>query len=175
MRILKKGSFIGFPYVTVINLKVTEGVWYMETRQGAHAGARVLYGVPITDAIASGDVQRMTAMHEEAMAHYAATADVVRLLPELERAIQAKGGVIRPLYAVTIQDAMARGDAAEIARLKAQVDVYQGMLASSATHTNVVPPYGIAIQEAKARGDEAEVRRLTAQAESLLAQLNATK
>ena len=65
----------------------------METRQGAHAAPRIVW-CSITDAIASGDVQRMTAMHEEAMAHYAATADVVRLLPNWS-AHQAKGGVIR--------------------------------------------------------------------------------
>ena len=51
-----------------------------------------------------------------------------RLLPELEKAIQAKGGPIRVLYGVSIQDAIARGDQAEIARLKGRSGLLQSLV-----------------------------------------------
>ena len=147
----------------------------MAAPQTNYGGVVPLYGVAMSDAMASGDVNKMTAIRDQAFAHLAADAEVARLLPELEKAIQSKGGLIRPLYAVTIQDALARGDAAEIARLKAEVASYNTMLTPGASYPGPIPPYGVAIQDAKARGDEAEVKRLTALAESLLAQLNATK
>lgn len=136
------------------------------------------YGIAMTDAIASGDTAKMSAARDAAFAHLATSADVARLLPELEKAIKAKGGPIRPLYAVTIQDAVARGDAAELSRLKGEVASYSALLngvGTGAVGNATVMPYGVAIQDAKGRGDEAEVQRLTALAQSLLAQLNATK
>lgn len=134
------------------------------------------YGIAMTEAIASGDAAKMSAARDAAFTHLAASADVTRLLPELEKAIKAKGGVIRPLYGVTIQDALARGDAAELSRLKGEVASYSAMLGGGASVGNAtVMPYGVAIQDAKGRGDEAEVQRLTALAQSLLSQLNATK
>lgn len=87
-----------------------------------------MYGVPIQDAIASGDVNKMSAIREQAFAYLAAVAEVERLLPALDTAIKAKGGPIRTLYGVTIQDAVQRGDQAELARLKAEVAYYQRLL-----------------------------------------------
>jgi hypothetical protein len=139
------------------------------------------YGIAMTEAIASGDVSQMSAARDAAFTHMASIADVARLLPELEKAIQAKGAIIRPLYAVTIQDAKARGDTAELARIKDELHAYAGMLnlpvatGNTSVANAAITPYGVAIQDAKARGDEAEVKRLTAVAESLLAQLHASK
>ncbi len=142
-----------------------------------------MYAVAMSEAIASGDAAKMAAARNDAFAYMASAAEVAQLLPELEKAIQAKGGIIRPLYGVTIQDAKARGDTAELASIKGELDAYASLLATSnpvaigngnATHPPVTP-YGVAIQDAKARGDDAEVKRLTAVAEGLLAQLNATK
>lgn len=137
-----------------------------------------LYGMAINDAIASGDGAKMRAVRDAAHDHLATAGEVMRLLPALETAIQSTGnggGVIRPLYAVTIQDALARGDAAEIARLKAEVASYSTTLASGSAANMPIVPYGVAIQDAKTRGDSAEVQRLTALAQSLMGQLNATK
>jgi hypothetical protein len=132
-----------------------------------------LYAVAMSDAIASGDVNAMIAARDAAFDHLAAAQDVTRLLPALESALKAKGAVIRPLYAVTIQDTLARGNAAEIANLKAELASYASLLDAQAKTPSPMVPYGVAIQDAKARGDSAEVARLTALAQSLLAQLNA--
>ena len=135
-----------------------------------------LYGMAINDAISSGDAAKMSAVRDAAYQHLATAADVTRLLPALENAIKAKGGVIRPLYAVTIQDALARGDAGELARLKAEVASYAAALSGNAAAANgPILPYGVAIQDATARGDTAEVQRLTTLAQSLMAQLTAAK
>lgn len=132
-----------------------------------------LYAVAMNQAIASGDLAQLQAARDAAFDHLANADEVRRLLPELDNAIRGLGGPIRPLYAVTIQDALKRGDRAEIARLRAEVDTYRSQLGGSDAEHTPLPPYGVAIQDAKARGDEDEVRRLTARAESLLAQLNA--
>ncbi len=89
---------------------------------------RPLYAVPIHEAIASGDVAKMTAVRTEVFAFLASVAEVERLLPALDSAITGKGGPITALYAVSIQDAVARGDQAELARMKAEVDYYRRML-----------------------------------------------
>ena len=98
-----------------------------------------------------------------------------RLLPQVEKALATQGGPVRPLYAVTIQDALARGDQAEIARIKGEIAAYAQLIANPETAPMPVTPYGVAIQQAKDRGDQAEVERLTKVAEGLLAQLNAGK
>ncbi|MFZ6746218.1 DUF1843 domain-containing protein [Undibacterium sp. JH2W] len=146
----------------------------MTTNKETFGTIHPMYAVAMSDAIASGDAAQLSAAREAAFSHLAAAADVARLLPELESAIKSKGGVIRPLYAVTIQDAVARGDAVEIARLKTELTTYNNLLGgASAFHP--VTPYGVAIQDAQARGDHAEVDRLKAYAQSLLAQLNVGK
>ena len=86
------------------------------------------YGNAMTEAIGSGDVAKMQQVRDQALAHLSAAADITKLLPALEKAIQSKGGPIRPLYAVAIQDAVARGDAAEIARIKAELASYTKLL-----------------------------------------------
>lgn len=135
-----------------------------------------LYGIAMSDAISSGDVDEMIKVRNQVLDHISATANMQRLLPDLEKAIQAKkGAIIRPLYAVTIQDAAARGDTQELANIKAELNSYQSLLNHASAAHSAVTPYGVAIQDAKARGDEAEVKRLTDYANSLLAQLNAGK
>jgi len=148
----------------------------MAAKKSKHAIPVPLYAIAVSDAITSGDVNKMTEIRDQVFTHMAAAADIEHLLPELEKAINSKGGVIRPLYGVTIQDALARGDANEIASLKAEVASYNSLLLSDPTaNSSPVLPYGIAIQDAKANGDEAEVKRLTALANNLLAQLKATQ
>ncbi len=147
----------------------------MATKKNRTAIAIPLYAVAVSDAIASGDANKMTEIRDQVFTHMATATDVERLLPELEKAIGSKGGVIRPLYAVTIQDALARGDANEIASLKAEAASYNSLLLSTTTDNGPsILPYGVAIQDAKASGNEAEVKRLTALANTLLAKLNAT-
>jgi hypothetical protein len=131
-----------------------------------------LYGVALNEAIASGDVAKMSAARDAAFSHIAMSSEVSRLLPELENAIKSKGAPIRPLYAVTIQDAMARGDQAELTRLKGEVAYYSDLLKSGGGFSPITP-YGVAIQDAKNRGDQSELKRLTEWAHSLLDQLNA--
>lgn len=146
----------------------------MTTKKDSYGPVIPMYAAAMSDAIASGDTAQLSAAREAAFTHLAAAADVARLLPELENAIKTKGGVIRPLYAVTIQDALARGDSVEIARIKTELNTYNNLLGgASAFHP--VTPYGVAIQDAQARGDQAEVDRLKAYAQSLLSQLNAGK
>lgn len=134
------------------------------------AALKTLYGDIVTKAIDTGDVKEMTSVRQDVVAHLAQSKDLERLLPALDAAITGKGGVIRPLYAVTIQDVLARGNATEIAHLRAEVGAYQALLSGPGTHGSITP-YGQAIQDAKARGDAAEVARLTAHAQALLAQL----
>ena len=143
----------------------------MTTDKETWGGVHPMYAVAMNEAIASGDTAKLSAARDAAFAHLAAAADVARLLPQLESAIKSKGGVIRPLYAVTIQDAIARGDNVEIARIKSELASYNNLLGGVSAHPPVTP-YGVAIQDAKARGDDLEVKRLTALAETLLAQLN---
>lgn len=131
-----------------------------------------LYASAMTDAIASDDMSQMEEMRNQALDQLAAAAEIEKMLPELDKAINARGGVIRPLYGVTIQDALAKGDPAEVARLRAEVSAYAKQLPQSVSQGTPTLPYGIAIQDAKARGDDAEVERLTRLAESLMAQLN---
>ena len=98
------------------------------TATASAGGSTALYAVPIQEAITSGDIAKMNQIRDEAFAYLASASDIERLLPELEKAIQAKGGPIRVLYGVSIQDAIARGDQAEIARLKAEVAYYSRLL-----------------------------------------------
>jgi hypothetical protein len=100
----------------------------MATSKPQDSTSRVLYGVSIQEAIASGDVAKMTAIREQAFTYMASVAEVERLLPALEAAIKTKGGPVVVLYAVTIQNAVARGDQAELARLRAEVAYYSRML-----------------------------------------------
>ena len=100
----------------------------MPTSKPAGNPPAALYAVPIHEAIASGDVAKMSAIRTEVFAHLAAVAEMERLLPALDGAIQAKGGPIKTLYGGAIQDAAARGDQAELARMKAEVDYYRRLL-----------------------------------------------
>ena len=83
-----------------------------------------LYGVPIHEAIAGGDLSKIVAIRDQALDYLAAASEIERLLPSLEAAMKAKGLPPQALYGVAIQDAVTRGDQAEIARLKAQVAYY---------------------------------------------------
>ncbi|MFZ6746216.1 DUF1843 domain-containing protein [Undibacterium sp. JH2W] len=87
-----------------------------------------LYAVPMHDAIASGDVGKMSAIRDQALDYLTAAAAIERLLPTLDRALKAKGLPPQALYGVSIQDAVARGDQAELARLKAEVAYYSRLL-----------------------------------------------
>ncbi|BBB62970.1 MULTISPECIES: DUF1843 domain-containing protein [unclassified Undibacterium] len=83
-----------------------------------------LYAVPMHEAIASGDVKKMSTVRDQALDYLAAASEIERLLPSLETAMKAKGLPPQALYGVAIQDAVTRGDQAEISRLKAQVAYY---------------------------------------------------
>lgn len=138
------------------------------------SSSQVLYGVAMQEALRSGLLADLQNARDAAIQHLADAADVARLLPEVEKALATKGAIPRPLYAVTIQDAMARGDQAELARIRSEIAAYSLMLSNPEGGAAVsVTPYGLAIQQAKDRGDQAEVERLTRIAEELLAQLNA--
>lgn len=139
------------------------------------SSSHVLYGVAMQQALKSGLLADLQNARDAAVQHLADAAEVARLLPEVEKALAAQGAVPRPLYAVTIQDALARGDQAEIARIKSEIAAYSQMIANPESGAVSVTPYGLAIQQAKDRGDQAEVERLTRVAEDLLAQLNAGK
>lgn len=137
--------------------------------------SHVLYGVAMQQALKSGMLADLQNARDAAVKHLADAAEVARLLPEVEKALAAQGAVPRPLYAVTIQDALARGDQTEIARIKSEIAAYSQMISNPESGAVSVTPYGLAIQQAKDRGDQAEVERLTRVAEALLAQLNAGK
>jgi hypothetical protein len=134
-----------------------------------------LYAVAMQEAIKSGLLADLQKVRDAAVKHLSDTAEIARLLPEVEKALAVHGAVPRPLYAVTIQDALARGDQTEIARIKGEIAAYAHMIANPESGAVSVTPYGLAIQQAKDRGDQAEVERLTKVAEDLLAQLNAGK
>jgi len=99
----------------------------MSTRKNKQPPVRVLYGSAVSEAIASNDVAEMTEIRKQVFDYLGNVSEIERLLPELEKAIKSKGGGIRPLYAVTIQEAAASGDRAEIARIKAEVAYYERM------------------------------------------------
>lgn len=134
-----------------------------------------MYAVAMQDALKSGMLADLQKARDDAVKFLSDAAEVARLLPQVEKALAAQGGVIRPLYAVTIQDALARGDQTEIGRIKGEIAAYAQMIANPESGAVSVTPYGLAIQQAKDRGDQAEVERLTKVAEGLLAQLNAGK
>ena len=139
------------------------------------SSSQVLYGVAMQEAIKSGVFADLQKARDAAVQHLADSAEIARLLPEVEKALAIHGAVPRPLYAVTIQDALARGDQTELARIKSEIAAYSQMISNPASGAMSVTPYGLAIQQAKDRGDQAEVERLTRVAEDLLAQLNAGK
>ncbi len=139
------------------------------------SSSHVLYGVAMQQALKSGLLADLQNARDAAVQHLADAAEIARLLPEVEKALAAQGAVPRPLYAVTIQDALARGDQTEIARIKSEIAAYSQMISNPESGAVSVTPYGLAIQQAKDRGDQAEVERLTRVAEGLLAQLNAGK
>ncbi|GAA4802561.1 DUF1843 domain-containing protein [Lysobacter hankyongensis] len=139
------------------------------------SSSHVLYGVAMQEAIKSGVFADLQQVRDAAVQHLADAAEIARLLPEVEKALAAQGAVPRPLYAVTIQDALARGDQTELARIKSEIAAYSQMISNPESGAVSVTPYGLAIQQAKDRGDQAEVERLTRVAEGLLAQLNAGK
>lgn len=130
----------------------------------------------LSEALASGDLAKMSAARDAAFGYVHVSSEAAQLLLRLERAINSNGGVISSLSALTIQDAITRGDSAELNHLKGQLAYYTSLLlGSSGGRGPVVPPYGVAIQDAKSRGDKAEIKRLTEWAQSLLEQLNADK
>lgn len=139
------------------------------------SSSHVLYGVAMQQALKSGLLADLQNARDAAVQHLADAAEIARLLPEVEKALAAQGAVPRPLYAVTIQDALARGDQTEIARIRSEIAAYSQMISNPESGAVSVTPYGLAIQQAKDRGDQAEVERLTRVAEGLLAQLNAGK
>lgn len=139
------------------------------------SSTHTLYGVAMQEAIRSGILADLQKARDAAIQHLSDSVEIARLLPEVEKALAIHGPVPRPLYAVTIQDALARGDQAEIARIKSEIAAYSQMISNPASGAVSVTPYGLAIQQAKDRGDQAEVERLTRVAEDLLAQLNAGK
>ena len=87
-----------------------------------------LYGVLMHEAIASGDVSKMIAIRDQALDYLAAASEIERLLPSLEKTMKAKGLPPQALYGISIQDAVARGDQAELSRLKAEVVYYSRLL-----------------------------------------------
>ena len=97
--------------------------------ESVRAPSVALYGVSIQDALASGDVNRLSAIRDEALDFLANAAEVRKLLPELEQAIRGLGGPIRVLYGQALEDARASGDQAQLARLRAEVVYYRGLLA----------------------------------------------
>ena len=122
----------------------------MATKPIAAAAHRTMYGDAVRAAVDSGDIKTMTATRDEALSYLANADAVEKLLPALEAAIQSKGGGIRPLYAVTIQDVLRRGDAGEIALVEAQA-IVGGEVLQRETAEQVVDGIGIRHQAAPPR------------------------
>ena len=103
--------------------------------------ARVPYGPPILEAVASGDLQQMKAVAESAR---------------------------QALYGVELRPVDARNEAdtrAALAELEAAIVELEGGVASPG---GPLPPYGVAIRDAIARGDLQEMKGTAAAARRAL-------
>lgn len=142
------------------------------------ADYRMMYGVTIHDSIARGNVQEMQQLLSQARAVYQEQGDLGQAIRELEQAIKrAGGGVIRPLYGVTINDAIKRGNQEELqqllqdarATLQEQGDIssavqqLEAAVRGGGTGTGQPMPYGAAINDAIRRNDRAAMQSLLEQ------------
>lgn len=84
------------------------------------APIRVLYGVTINDTIKRGDPNEMKALLKEAKATHKAQGDLAKAIARLEIAVKRPKVDPRPLYGVPINDALKRGNKAELTALLAQ-------------------------------------------------------
>lgn len=92
---------------------------------GARDGGRVLYGVPIQDAIAGGDLTRMKEIAAEAETYLGEHADISAAYEALKAAIIKadpgwKSGRPLPPYGVAIHNAIASGDLAKMRAVAAE-------------------------------------------------------
>lgn len=93
---------------------------------------RALYGVPIHEAAASGDLERMKQMLEEAEQYLEQHGDVSAALEHLKIEIArfeaqqepVNPTPIMPLYAVPIHRAIASGDLAQMKALASQAETH---------------------------------------------------
>ena len=140
------------------------------------ADHRMMYGVTIHDSIKRGNQDEMQRLLAEARALHHEQGDLGHAIQELEKAIKGGGGgVIRPLYGVTIHDAIKRGQPAELQQLLKDARATlqeQGDLASAVkdleaaiktSGTGGMMPYGVAINDAIRRNDRAAMQTLLEQ------------
>lgn len=137
------------------------------------ADQRMMYGVAIHDSIKRGNVQEMQQLLVQARDAHQQQGDLGQAIRELEVAIQGRGGgVIRPLYGVTIYDAIKRGNPQELQQLltdaRATLDE-QGDIASAVKSLEAAikgggigqpMPYGVAINDAIRKNDRAAMQTL---------------
>lgn len=75
---------------------------------------RMLYGVTIHDSIKKGDKSEMQSLLSEAQRQH---GELTQAIQDLQKAIGGGGSPIRPLYGVTISDAISRGNPSELQSL----------------------------------------------------------
>jgi len=134
---------------------------------------RMPYGVAIHDSIQRGNLEEMQQLLVQARALYQQQGDLGPAIRELEAAIQkGGGGVIRPLYGVTIYDAIKRGNQDELqqllkdakATIQEQGDIANAVSALEAAikggGVGAPMPYGAAINDAIRRNDRAAMQTL---------------
>lgn len=144
------------------------------------ADQRMMYGVTIHDSIQRGNPEEMQKLLAEARALHQEQGDLGQAIRELEQAIKGKGGgVIRPLYGVTIYDAIKRNNPTELqqllkdarATLQEQGDIAGAVSALEAAikggGTGQPMPYGVAINDAIRRNDRAAMQTLLDQTKDM--------
>jgi hypothetical protein len=137
------------------------------------ADLRMMYGVTIHDSIQRGNLQEMQQLLAQARAVYQEQGDLGQAIAELEGAIKrGGGGVIRPLYGVTIYDAIKRGNQDELQQLLLDARATmqeQGDIANAVSSLEAAikgggvggpMPYGVAINDAIRRNDRAAMQTL---------------
>lgn len=144
------------------------------------ADLRMMYGVTIHDSIQRGNMQEMQQLLAQARAVYQEQGDLGQAIRELENAIKGGGGgVIRPLYGVTIYDAIQRGNPVELqqllkdarATMQEQGDISNAVSALEAaikgSGVGQPMPYGAAINDAIRRNDRAAMQTLLDQTKDM--------
>lgn len=146
-----------------------------QLRVGSSSPIMPLYAAALQHAKASGDVARMRSLAALAEQQLGSSGDISKALADVKNELAQRGGSPVPPYGVSIQEAIASGDAATMRRAEAaaeghlsEVQRALGALRQELAQRGgpVIPLYGVSLQQALASGDVARMRSVVSQAEA---------
>lgn len=134
------------------------------------ASSHVLYGVPIQEAAARGDLANLQKLHDEAVRQ---AAELKAHIETLSGHIASHGAAPSSIvpYGSAVQDAPVLQDRT-VRPLYGVVDQASSAVPLYGVPPNPIPLYGVVIQDAAASGDLARMKAIEAAVERHLEQLD---